>query len=284
MSIGSLSVSSGSGCGCNCELWPALRFVAAQLNADSYPGGASDFDNALGWIAGYDITTIPWGGYINGLFSNAGQTEPPSTQTGPSLDAYYGSQNFINALNAEQAPPCTVAFAPIYGDFPSAARGQAYIPFPTAYYIMAWGTPTDAALSLSCGSPDFWIAQACKFAQQPDDQYPMIVDLPIPDDTLDGSVFVQNYFIGIITPGIGYGSVNGPSFNDFNADNLWAPGNAGPTILQDLDWGTPGSSTGGQLAALNMNGLGPNFNSAATCANTVSPSKVDPFTGEEEDP
>jgi hypothetical protein len=111
----------------------------------------------------------------------------------------------------------------------------------------------NASLSASCGSPAFWVAQGCIYPQQPDDNYPMIVDLPIPDDSLDTSVLAQNYYIGIIQPGAGYSSMNGPSF----------------AVQQDLAGMTASNS--------HMNGFGPNWNPSAVCY--ASPE--DPFTDED---
>ncbi len=177
-------------------------------------------------------------------------------QTGPIGGALTGSQNALRFLNNEQSPPCSISGA---AD-PVCYRAQALLPFPTAYYIIAWGGPMDASLSAECGQPVFWVAQGCIYSQQSGDQYPMIVDLPIPDDNLDGSILVQNYYMGIITPGAGYNSMNGPLFAQ----------------QQDLAGMTP--------VTANMNGFGPNWNPSVICYSTAAPSLADPFTGEEEDP
>jgi hypothetical protein len=210
----------------------------------------------LAWIKAYDINNVPWGAIQTGYFLAPSETSPSSQSGGPIAGALTGSQNALNYLNNEQGPPCTISGA---AD-PVAYFAQALLPFPTAYYIIAWGGPMDANLSAACGQPVFWVAQGCIYPQQSDDQYPMIVDLPIPDDSLDASILVQNYYIGIITPGAGYSSMNGPLF----------------AVQQDLAGMTPTTS--------NMNGFGPNWNPNAICSNTASPSLADPFTGEEEDP
>ena len=250
MSIGILNIQ---GCAA-CQL--QLRAVGAELV------GGGDVTYMLSWIAGYPIQDVPWGSLWTGYFlSPAEDPTPPTAPSGgasggPIAGALTGSQNALSYLNNEQGPPCTISPA---AD-PVAYRAQALLLFPTAYYIIAWGGPMDASLSAECGQPVFWVAQGCIYPQQPDDSYPMIVDLPIPDDTLDTSILVQNYYIGIITPGSGYNSINGPLFAQ----------------QQDL--------AGMTAATSNMNGFGPNWNPSATCYNTASPGLADPFTGEEEDP
>jgi hypothetical protein len=244
MSIGIINLQACTPCGLY------LRAIGAELV------GGGDTTNMLAWIAAYDINNVPWGAIQTGYFLAPSETLPSSQSGGPIAGALTGSQNQINYLNNEQSPPCTIT----QDSDPSAYFAQALLPFPTAYYIIAWGGPMDASLSAECGQPVFWIAQGCIYAQQSADNYPMIVDLPIPDDTLDNSIQVQNYYIGLIQPGAGYSSINGPSF----------------AVQQDL--------AGMTAISANMNGFGPNWNPSATCYNTASPSLADPFTGEEEDP
>jgi len=211
--------------------------------------GAGDTTNMLAWINGYDITAVAWGALQTGNFTSPSQTSPPTQSGGGIVGVLTGSQNELNALNAGQSPPCTISAS----GTPVAYRAQALLPFPTAYYIIAWGGPMDSSLSETCGSPAFWVAQGCIYPQQADDQYPMIVDLPIPDDTIDDAVLVQNYYIGIIQPGAGYSNMNGPQF----------------AIQQDL--------TGMTAANSHMNGFSPNWNPNALC----DASPEDPFTGED---
>jgi len=261
VSIGTINLSGCAppgGCG-DCSAGPnvpTLRGIGAVLV------GGGDTTNMLDWIANYvanDINNIPWGALVTGNFTAPSQTSPPTQSNGPIGGALTGSQNELHYLNNEQGPPCTIYPA----SDPVAYFVQAYLPTPTAYYIIAWGGPMDASLSAECGQPVFWVARGCIFAQQANSaEYPMIVDLPIPDDTLDTSIQVQNYYIGIITPGAGYSSINGPSL----------------AVQQDL--------TGVTAASLNMNGLGPNWSSsiANPCYSTIAPSTADPFTGEDDDP
>jgi hypothetical protein len=242
---------SGSGSGCACGETPLLRVAGAILI------GGGDITNMIAWIEAFDITTVPWGNYNTGNFTSPSQTTPPTQSSGLIAGAFTGSVNQLKGLDVRQSPPgCTIAAS----GTPNAYRAQAYLPTPTAYYIVAWGDPMDASLSETCGNPAFWVAQGCNFEQEEEAVYPMIVDLPIPDDTLDASILVQNYYLGIITPGAGYNNMNGPLFAE----------------QQDLiGMGAPGYT----LNSVGMNGFGPNWNPAAVCANTISPSDVDPFTG-----
>jgi len=250
MSIGILNLQGCASCALQ------LRAVGAELI------GGGDVTNMLEWIAAYPIQDVPWGAIQTGFFLSP--TEKPAAPTcpsggcsgGPIAGALTGSQNELRYLNNEQVPPCTISPSPD----PIAYFAQALLPFPTAYYVIAWGGPMDASLSAECGQPVFWVAQGCTYPQQPDDQYPMVVDLPIPDDSLDSSILVQNYYIGLIVPGSGYNSINGPLFAQ----------------QQDLAGMTASTS--------NMNGFGPNWNPSAICGNSAAPSLDDPFTGEEEDP
>src|SRR5580658_6917447 len=183
----------------------------------------------LAWIAAYDINKVPWGAIQTGYFLAPSETSPSSQSGGPIAGALTGSQNALSYLNNEEGPPCTTSPA---AD-PVAYFAQALLPFPTSYYIIAWGGPMDASLSAQCGQPVFWVAKGGIYTPTAGDEFPLIVDLPIPDDTLDGSVLVQNYYLGIITPGVGYTSMNGPLF----------------ALQQDLAGMTPATS--------NMNGFGP---------------------------
>jgi len=264
---------SGSGSGdCACskpEL--ALRAVGGEfLGAVSE---ASDYNNMVEWIYDYvqsgAINGLPWGTLKTGLFYTKTQTNPTSIQSGPISGVLTGSQNELWIASSTtpnftfSSPPCYALPAAADDAAPGVAYfAQAYLPTPTAYYIIAWGGPTAASLSAECGQPVFWVSSGCIFPQQPDDQYPMIVDLPIPDYALDTSILVQNYYIGIITPGAGYSSMNGPSF----------------AVQQDL--------TGVTAASLNMNGLGPNWagSIANPCYATTYPSLNDPFNDMDLDP
>jgi hypothetical protein len=227
-----------------------LRGVGAVLV------GGGDINNMVKWIQDYPIYEVAWGALFTGNFTDPSQTTPPTTSSGPIGGALTGSQNELNYLDNEQGPPCTIYPSPD----PVAYRVQALLPLPTAYYIIAWGGPMDASLSAECGQPVFWVAKGCIVPQQADDRYPMIVDLPIPNDTLDDAIQVQNYYIGIITPGAGYSSMNGPAL----------------AVQQDL--------TGCTAASLNMNGLGPNWNPSAIGSLSTYPSWVDPFTDSDDEP
>jgi hypothetical protein len=271
-SLGACSSGSGSGSGCVCGLsTPMLRAIGAEFLGSV--SEASDYNNMVEWVYNFvssgAIDLIPWGSVQTGLFYEKTQTSPTSTQNGPISGVLTGSQNEL-WIASSTAPNYTLSNPPCYA-LPAAADdgapgvvyfAQAYLPTPTAYYIIAWGGPTDASLSAECGQPVFWVSSGCIFPQQADDQYPMIVDLPIPDYSLDTSILVQNYYIGIITPGAGYSSMNGPSF----------------AVQQDL--------TGVTAASLNMNGLGPNWASsiANPCYAATSPSLNDPFNDMDLDP
>jgi hypothetical protein len=260
MSIGLLNLQGCAGCALQ------LRAAGAILV------GGGNTTNMLAWVAAYDITTVPWGALNTGNFTSPSQTTPPTQSGGSIAGALSGSQNQLHALNTSQPSspgPCTIGDD---GD-PVVYRAQALLPFPTAYYIMAWGVPMDSALSATCGAPAFFAAQGCIYPQQPDINYPMIVDLPIPDDTLDSSILVQNYNLGLITPGAGYSNGNGSLF----------------AVEQDLNWGAAGhvcgfGDTTPVCSPIGMNGLGPNWNNTAICFNTATPSAVDPFTGIVEPP
>jgi hypothetical protein len=237
MSIGTLTLTPGGCIACGYY----LRGVGGVLVGGGNPA------NMVDWINAYDMDTLAWNSLQTGNFTAPSQTTPPTQSSGGISGAITGSQNQLRTLTSTQAPPCTITD----DNPPVAYRAQALLPFPTAYYIIAWGLPMDAALSASCGDPAFWVAQGCIYPQQADDKYPMIVELQIPDDTIDSSILVQNYYLGIIQPGSGYNSMNGPLF----------------AMQQDL--------AGATAASLNMNGLGPNWNPSAVC--DASPD--DPFTG-----
>jgi hypothetical protein len=245
MSIGIINLESCTPCGLY------LRAVGGVLV------GGGDVTNMLAWIAAYNIDTVPWGSLWTGNFLSPSENPTPPTcpsggcSGGGIGGALTGSQNQLRALDSIYGPPCTVYPSGV----PVAYRAQALLPFPTAYYIIAWGIPMDASLSLTCGSPAFWVAQGCIYPKQPDDQYPMVVDLDIPDDTLDASILVQNYYIGLITPGAGWSNMNGPQF----------------AVQQDL--------AGMTAVNIGMNGFGPNWNPSAVCHASVEPSTSDPFIG-----
>jgi hypothetical protein len=72
-----------------------------------------------------------------------------------------------------------------------------------AYYVIAYGTSISAAPlgERSCGEGGYWFSMGCIYPIQDASKYPLIVDLPIPDNTLDETILVQNYYLGIIQPG-----------------------------------------------------------------------------------
>ena len=86
---------------------------------------------------------------------------------------------------------------------PLVQRTQCLIPVPTAYYVVAYSTSISAApLEFrSCGEGGDWFSMGCIYPQQSSSDYPLTVDLPIPDNTLDPTILVQNYYLGIIQPG-----------------------------------------------------------------------------------
>jgi hypothetical protein len=246
--LGACSSGSGSGAGCSCaSIGLSLRLIGFESTMNV----AGDQTNMLNWAANYNIDSVAWGEQWTGYFTSYDQTEPP-TQSGGPATGQGGSYNYLDGCSGT-GPPCTVA----HTSTPSAFRAQAYLPTPTAYYIVGIGNgpPCDSG-------PSYWLGVGCIFPQLADSNYPMIVDLPTPDDLVDDYIFVQQYYIGIITPGAGYSYINtGVPF----------------AVQQDLNF---------TAAQVNMLGLGTNW--AASIANpcyaTPQPSIADPFTGDNDDP
>jgi hypothetical protein len=82
-------------------------------------------------------------------------------------------------------------------------RTQYFIPIPVGYYVIAYGTSISAAPldERSCGEGGDWFSMGCITAALSLDAYPLLVDLPIPDNTLDDTILVQNYYFGTIQAG-----------------------------------------------------------------------------------
>lgn len=263
------------GHGCNYVPCPTSNLRAVTGTFTGAVTDHSSYENMIAWIEAFDITSIPWGAEWDTYFFDASHTTPDSQNGGPMV--YTGSVNSLWIPSSTTpnytagAPPCYILPIAAFDGSPGlVVKAQAILQKPTKYCIIAWGSPTDASLSATCGDPDLWVAQGCIYPQQADSAYPMIVDLPIPYYLLDASVSVVNYYIGFITPGAGYNSMNGPTL----------------AVEQDLNWGPPGSefTSGVTCPGLNgcatdMNGIGPNWNQNAICYSTTYPSTVDPFTG-----
>jgi len=225
-----------------------IRSVAAFLES------GTDFTNIINWVNAYDITTIPWGTYLQGTFTTSSATTPDAgTATVPctggtgypiNLTSCVGWNEDFTACVTGAACPTTLV-----------ARSQFFLPVPTAYYVIAYGTSISLVPEeyLNCGEGGTWLAQGCISPQQADSDYPLIVDLPIPDNSLDDTIQVQYYWLGIIKPGTGYGGEGG-----IFEDNM--------QVIQDLNF------TAEQAAVA---GFGAAWNPSQVCDATPD----DPFTG-----
>jgi hypothetical protein len=184
-------------CGCMPCAY-AIRSIGAELD----PGG--DFTNMVNWVNAYDITTVPWGTTRTGYFISPSATTPDGTPADiPSEGGAGYPTNLTQCVTFNEDYTACVGNQPC--PLPIVYRSQFYIPFPTAYYVLAYGTSISASGYADCGAGGTWISAGCIYPQQAADQYPMIVDLPIPDSTYwdseDPTIQVQYYWLGIIDPG-----------------------------------------------------------------------------------
>ncbi len=245
-----MTIAASSACGCaNCGYM--MRCVGAELG----PGG--DPTNIINWTNAYDITTVPWGNRLTGYFSDPGHTSPDNLATNGCTSGIGYPENFTQCVGWNPDYTACVCCQPC--SVPTVYKSQFYLPLPTAYYVIAYGTSINISPEPNCGQSVNWFARGCIYPQQSDDQYPMIVDLPIPDPTMDDTIQVQQYWLGIIQPGASL-----PPYGIFGSGNM--------SILPDLASLTP---TNGVFA-----GFGSSWNPSQTC--DAPPD--DPFTGAAEWP
>lgn len=215
MSIGILS-----SCGC-VPCGNLIRSVGARLT----PGG--DTTNMLAWVNAFDLASIPWNTGVGYDFSTAALTSP---DTGPySYGPYYATNGLYTVGYNEDYTGCVV----IDSSEGYVTRCQCYLPFPTAYWVIAYGPPvTVDGFTGPCGSGGYYLSRGCIFAEEEPADYPLTIDLPIPDTTLDDTILIYGYNLGIITPGAGFpesGPLAGffpilPSLSGLNGDNINASG------------------------------------------------------------
>jgi len=187
MSIGAL----GYGC-ITCAY--QIRSIGGQLV------GGGDTSNMVAWVNAFDITTVPWGIYRQGNFTDPSQTSPPGTSDGNCSAGVCSPQNGLLCVGpADEDGNCTIVACAT----PLVQRSQYFIPFPIAYYVIAYGTSISAAPldERACGEGGDWFSMGCIYPIQDATDYPLLVDLPIPDNTLDATILVQGYYLGIIVPG-----------------------------------------------------------------------------------
>jgi hypothetical protein len=171
-----------------------IRSIGAQLE------GGGDATNIVNWVNDYDITTVAWGDYHQGNFTDPSQTSPPTTSDTSCTSGACSPQNGLLCVGpADEDGNCTIVAC----DTPLVQRSQYLIPFAIAYYVIAYGTSISAAPveDRSCGEGGDWFSMGCIFGMESASDYPLTVDLPIPDNTLDDTILVQNYYLGIISPG-----------------------------------------------------------------------------------
>lgn len=250
-----MSLPLVSTCGCQPCAYK-LRSVAGIL-----PGGG-DPTNMIAWVNGYNLSGLAWGALYCGSFSDPSHTTPDSIVTYEQPTGSGVGQPFnatiVGVFNEGDGDPyCTT------GDYaqPTVSRTQFYLPFPTAYYVLAFG-PDNIPDNSCANSGGNYLAAGCIYPQQADSNYPMIVELPIPDTTLDtgdgGTVIVYGYYLGIIQSGKVYGDFNiGVNF----------------TFLPDLNFTLAEIEGGG------ISGLGSNW--SASIANPCYAGPDDPFTDSE---
>jgi len=171
-----------------------IRSIGAQLN------GGGDAAHIVNWVNSYDITTVGWGDYHQGNFSNPSETTPDSTSDADCSSGACSPQNYLVCVSSSDGG-VTCDTAPC--GTPMVNRTQYLIPVPLSYYVIAYGTSVSAAPPeyRSCGEGGDWFAIGCIFPAGSPGSYPLTVDLPIPDNTLDATILVQNYYLGIISPG-----------------------------------------------------------------------------------
>jgi hypothetical protein len=170
------------------------RSIGAQIT-----GGGSTA-NMVAWVNAYDITTVPWGDYHQGNFTDPSQTTPPTTSDFSCTSGACAPQNGLLCVGApDEDGNCTIVDCPT----PSVQRAQYLLPVPIAYFVIAYGTSISAAPldEQSCGEGGYWFSEGCIYPIQSASDYPLTIDLPIPDNTLDATILVQTYYLGIILPG-----------------------------------------------------------------------------------
>jgi hypothetical protein len=172
-----------------------IRSIGAQLV------GGGGTTNMVAWVNSYDITTVAWGDYHQGNFTDPSQTTPPTTSDANCVSGACSPQNGLLCVGpADEDGNCTIVNCAT----PLVQRTQYLIPIPIAYYVIAYGTSISAAPldERSCGEGGDWFSMGCIYPIQAASNYPLTVDLPIPDNTLDETILVQNYYLGIIVPGV----------------------------------------------------------------------------------
>jgi len=232
-----------------CQPTPQLRgvYFTSSMNV------AGDQTHMLNWLESYDIDSVPWGSWAYGQFSSYTEIEPDTVVVaGSPPPNVWGTFNFLQGCSGS-GPPCAIANT----SSPGASIAQAYLPTPTPYYIVAVGDagPCDS------GAADV-LAHGCIYPQQSSGDYPMIVNIPVPDNNLDNlavtvnGVFVYGYQIGLINSSASY------------ANNMlglaWVS-------EPDLD---------GTAADYGVNEFGPNWATSILipCYGTIG-NDHDPFTG-----
>ena len=99
-----------------------IRAIGAQLE------GGGDTTNMVNWVNAYDITTVDWGNYHQGNFTDPSQTTPPGTS-----DTSCGSGACSpKTVCSASAPPTKTATAPkSHAPCPSSAAPNIPFPFPS---------------------------------------------------------------------------------------------------------------------------------------------------------
>jgi len=243
----SYPVISGAVGGCTTCAYQ-IRSVGGELE----PGG--DPTNIVNWTNAYDITTVAWGQCLTGYFTDPSHTTPDSTGTNPCTGGVGYPENLTSCVGWNEG--FTACTYPNACAIPTVYRSQFLIVVPTAYYVIAYGNDisNNPPEYRNCGEGGDWFASGCIYPLLADTSYPLIVDLPIPDNTLDTTIAVQYYWLGIIQPGA---SIPGGGVFTTNM-----------TILPNLSSLTPSNA--------GCAGFGPNWASsiATPCDGPVN----DPFT------
>ena len=223
-----------------------IRSVGGQLN------GGGDPTNMVAWVNAYDITTVAWGDYHQGNFTDPSQTSPPTTSDAACSTGACNPQNGLLCVGGPDGEGhCTIVACTT----PLVQRSQYLIPIAVPYYVIASGQSINQEGGACNGAGGSWFSMGCIFPAGSPGNYPLLVDLPIPDNTLDAAVLVQSYYLGIIVPGATI-----PGGGVFSQEI---------TILPNLSSLTPSNA--------GVPGFGPSWagSISASCDGPID----DPFTG-----
>jgi hypothetical protein len=207
-------------CECHAPVY-TVRIVAATQDA----GATYTTDPSAGMISAvnaFDITTLAWGTQNTITYEPGGSTTNSITSASwlwPQNYQYIAYGYPCSKVTYWSVLPSSSTFqpsSPVTTGAGSFVRCQVYIPEPTAYFVIAYGAYSTCVGEQNPDCISYCItnpfncgrgldtSQACIYPQQSDDAYPLIVDLGIPDQSLDSEVVVNNYGFGLINSSSSY--------------------------------------------------------------------------------